>query len=324
MASLTIGKREFEYEIEMVNIVDLKFYAKNPRVYSALNIDEDEDPDQETIFNYMKADDHVKELKQSIENNGGVLVPLIVYNNVVFEGNSRLAACKILNGINPTKWGQVKCQVIKADIDEDAIFVLLGTYHINGRKDWQPMEQAGYLYRRTKESKKNIEAIAKELSMKPAEAKTLLAVYETMKQNNESDASKWSYYFEMYRFNKHIDKIDEKTGWLNLRERLLENIKSGAIENAQDLRTVGKIVKSTAIDGPQLLDEYLSGQITIEQAYAGIAVAEDSKFVKKIEAFRDMINSDEFKEYFEQNKTQELIFELVKVSKAIYKFTNKK
>lgn len=323
MASLTIGRREFEYEIEMVNIVDLKFYAKNPRVYSALNIDEDEDPDQETIFNYMKADDHVKELKQSIENNGGVLVPLIVYNSIVFEGNSRLAACKILNGVNPSKWGQVKCQVIKADIDEDAIFVLLGTYHINGRKDWQPMEQAGYLYRRTKESKKNIEAIARELSMKPSEAKTLLSVYEMMKNNNEPDASKWSYYFEMYRFKKHIDKFEEKHD-INLQERLLDNIKAGEIENAQDLRSIGKIVKSSAMDASSLLDEYLSGEITIAEAVAGIAVAEDNKFVKKIETFRDMLNSDEFKDYFEQNKTQELIYELLKVSKAIYKFTNKK
>ena len=48
----------------------------------------------------------------------------------------------------PLKWNLVKCTLLPADIDESLIFALLGRYHVNGKKNWAPYEQAGFFYRR--------------------------------------------------------------------------------------------------------------------------------------------------------------------------------
>ena len=67
---------------------------------------------------------------------------------VVLEGNSRLAAYRELAKNDAIKWGKAKVRLLPDDISEELVFALLGEYHIIGRKDWAPYEQAGYLYRR--------------------------------------------------------------------------------------------------------------------------------------------------------------------------------
>jgi len=157
-SQLIIGKRTFIVEDTELAQVNLKFYVDNPRVYSVLR-NMDDEPSQDEIEALMVDMDHVKQLKQSIEANGGLIDPLIVRagDNVVLEGNSRLAAYRLLCRIDPIKWGMVRCKVLPHDIDDSAIFTLLGQYHIVGRKDWSPYEQAGYLYRRIKDTKLPIE-----------------------------------------------------------------------------------------------------------------------------------------------------------------------
>ena len=100
--TLTIGKKIFEVQKGDLNQADLKFYIDNPRVYSALRT-HNETPSQKEIEELMTGMDHVKQLKLSIETNGGLIDPLIVRagDNVVLEGNSRLAAYRLLCRIDP-------------------------------------------------------------------------------------------------------------------------------------------------------------------------------------------------------------------------------
>ncbi len=98
----------------------------------------------------MCLQEHVKELKESIKSNGGLIDPIIVRDGdfVVLEGNSRLAAYRILYKTDPIKWAKIKVTLLPKDIPESAVFTLLGQYHIVGKDPWDPYEQAGYLYRR--------------------------------------------------------------------------------------------------------------------------------------------------------------------------------
>ena len=124
--NLTIGKKDYEVEICELNQADLKFYTENPRVYSVLNIG-GEEPSQTEIEEHMCNLDHVKQLRLSIESNGGLIDPLIVRDGdyTVLEGNSRLAAYRLLCRTDAITWGKVKCKVLPADIDDAAIFALL-------------------------------------------------------------------------------------------------------------------------------------------------------------------------------------------------------
>ena len=111
-------------------------------------------PGEEEIQQQLLNMEHVKELIQDIRRNGGLLDPIIVREGTleVLEGNSRLAAYRALAKDDPVKWAFIKCTVLPPDIEESLVFGLLGQYHIKGRKDWAPFEQAGFLYRQFRKS----------------------------------------------------------------------------------------------------------------------------------------------------------------------------
>ena len=91
--SIRLNKRDIPIERCMRKQHQLRFYPKNPRIYSMV-WENDEEPTQKEIEETLGVMDHVKELIQSIKANGGLLDPLLVRDgdNVVLEGNSRLAA----------------------------------------------------------------------------------------------------------------------------------------------------------------------------------------------------------------------------------------
>ena len=193
--NLTIGKKDYEVEICELNQADLKFYTENPRVYSVLNIG-GEEPSQIEIEEHMCNLDHVKQLRLSIESNGGLIDPLIVRDGdyTVLEGNSRLAAYRLLCRTDAITWGKVKCKVLPADIDDAAIFALLGQYHIVGRKDWDPFEQANYLFRRHQQTRLPVEYMAQELGISKQKAKNMIEVIRFMIENDDLNKRHWSHY----------------------------------------------------------------------------------------------------------------------------------
>src|SRR5215831_7097501 len=135
----------------------LRFFADNPRVYSIVRAN-GKQPTQEEIQQQLSELEHVRELREDIKRNGGLLEALIIRGGSldVLEGNSRLAAYRQLASKEPIKWGLVKCTLLPQDVDDGLVFALLGQFHIKGKKDWAPYEQAGFLYRRFKNHKVSV------------------------------------------------------------------------------------------------------------------------------------------------------------------------
>ena len=109
---IIISNQVYTFTERKINQSELKFYPQNPRIYSLLDFDE-EIPDQKDIEDKFSAMDHVRELRLSIEANGGLIDPLMVRDGdfVVLEGNSRLAAYRMLKKKDPIKWSMVKCRL---------------------------------------------------------------------------------------------------------------------------------------------------------------------------------------------------------------------
>lgn len=127
MGIRVIGQKKFEVtETELLQ-QDLLFYLDNPRVYSVLHENGHDNPTQTEIEEIMCSLDHVKSLKSQIMQNGGLIEPLIVVKRkdryVVLEGNSRLAAYRILAKNDPLKWSRVLVQILP----EDGVDISLGT-----------------------------------------------------------------------------------------------------------------------------------------------------------------------------------------------------
>lgn len=301
--TLTIGKKVFDVRIDELNQADLKFYVDNPRVYSVLR-SQTETPSQKEIEELMTNMEHVKQLKLSIEENGGLIDPLIVRDGdfVVLEGNSRLAAYRLLCRIDPVRWGKVKCTILPGDIDDSAIFTLLGQYHIVGRKDWSPFEQAGYLYRRKQETRYPVEAMAKELGITSGVAQNYIKVYGFMLENNELSPDKWSYW-EEYLKNRAVKKYRETDK--DLDKVVVEAVRTGQITQAMEMRKLGEILASSSKTAKKTVERIKKKEITVSDAYD---VLQDSgqinDLIKKLDKFRELINAPEFEKTLNESNEE--------------------
>ena len=322
--NLTIGKNDYVVRLEELNQVDLKFYPENPRVYSILNIDGTE-PSQDEIEEYMCAQDHVKQLKESIKSNGGLIDPVIVRDGdyVVLEGNSRLAAYRLLEREDPVQWGKIKCKILPADISDSAIFALLGQYHIIGRKDWDPYEQANYLYRRLQQTRLPIEYMADELGISRQKASSMVKVIKFMIAHNDLNKKHWSHY-EEYLKNGGIKKYRETDP--DLDDIISTRIKEDAVQ-ATDMRKLGEIAKVGDKQSKKIMKSISSGEIDLLTGYEELQDAGKlDDVIKKLKQFRKAISDDSFEKQLRssQETYQAAQFEIDKIIKRLEKFSEKR
>lgn len=316
--NLTIGKKDYEVEICELNQADLKFYTENPRVYSVLNIG-GEEPSQIEIEEHMCNLDHVKQLRLSIESNGGLIDPLIVRDGdyMVLEGNSRLAAYRLLCRTDAITWGKVKCKILPADIDDASIFALLGQYHIIGRKDWDPFEQANYLFRRHQQTRLPVEYMAQELGLSKQKAKNMIEVIKFMIENDDLNKRHWSHY-EEYLKNGGIKKYRETNP--DIDETIVEAIKTETIKEAADMRKLGEIAKVGDKQSKKVMQKIAEGEIDLYEGYEEVQDAGKlDDVVKKLKSFRQYINDDTIEKQIKGSEEiyKQAQFEIKKIMKRL-------
>ena len=263
--TLTLSGKEIEVKNGYLPIYDLVFYPENPRIYSLIRTP-DTEPSQDEIFNRLKKSDHVKQLIQSIRANGGLTDPMLVRAGdlVVLEGNSRLAAYRELARNDAIAWGMAKVRLLPSDISESLVFALLGEYHIIGRKDWAPYEQAGYLYRRNVVHEVSAENMASEMGLSKRRVNHLINTYKFMVDHNETDVSRWSYYDE-YLKSRIVGRA--RQGNPELDGIVVGKVKSREIPAAMDVRNkLVKLLDTTKV-GPEPTRILVSGKRTFERAF---------------------------------------------------------
>ena len=293
----------------------LRFYPENPRVYSVLHGDA-ESPTQDEIEKRLLEMEHVRELIQDIKINQGLIEPLIVRDGAfeVLEGNSRLAAYRFLAKSDPVKWGYVKCTVLPRGIDESLVFALLGQFHIKGKKDWAPFEQAGFLYRRFKKHHADLKTLALEIGMSAKRVRHFVETYEFMLKNDGDDISKWSYYDEYLKSNK-IRRARENNPHLD--SLIIKKIRSEEIERAMDLRDQLPVICST----PKVLAKFVAGAYDFSEAYdASVQAGGDSAHLKTVKKFRDWVTRPRVEEHlvdYQGRIRNTVIFELRKIESRV-------
>lgn len=319
MNKLTIGKIEYEVKEENIPQVELKFYKDNPRIYSLINIDGTE-PTQESIQAALMKMEHVRQLKLSIEANGGLIDPLIVLEDkfVVLEGNSRLAAYRMLAGKDPLKWNKVKCLLLPKTISEDSIFTLLGQYHLIGRKDWSVFEQAGYLYRKMRSSDTPIDVIARDLGLKLSDAKKYILVYTFMLEHNDLRQDRWSFYDE-YLKHRGIQKYRQTT--TDIDDMFVSKVKTGEIRQAIDVREkLGAIAKSNGKEAKKIMQDFINGDLNIYDGYEKFeSTGRTNDSFQTLQRFRERLERDDFQQKIKSGDAGKIRLELKKIKKTVDK-----
>lgn len=314
--SLTLGGKEIPVTHCFLPHRELRFYPENPRIYSLISADE-KIPSQVEIQNRLEIMDHVKQLVQPIKVNGGLLDPLIVRDGdrVVLEGNSRLAAYRLLAKSDAIKWGKVKCCLLPSDIDESLVFALLGEYHIIGRKDWAPYEQAGYLYRRNKRHGVTLDNMAKEMGIGLGTVKSLIEVYSFMLEHNDTNIQRWSYYEEYLKSRKITKQRKEHN---NFDEVFVKRVKSGEIPKAIDVRE--KVAKIAEVGG-KTFKKFLEGSKSLDECHEiALSRGVDNTLYKHLNRFRvEISDPDTRKEMknMQKNQLDKCRFELRKIKTGV-------
>lgn len=313
--TLTIRGAEIPTRTGMVKQNQLRFYPENPRIYSVLR-SEGEDPTQDEIQSRLQAQEHVKHLVQDIAANGGLTDPLVVLDEswVVLEGNSRLAAYRALAEKDPIRWGEAKCTILPKDTEEKQIFALLGQYHLKGKKDWVPFEQAGFLYRRYKKHGMTISALAGEVGVSKPKVSRYIETYQFMLDHGESQLSRWSYY-EEYIKSRKLKKLRKEHS--DFDEVVVKKIKTGEIQKAVEVRdTLPLLERATK----KIITRFLDGALDLEGAVEAVeATGNTNATYTKLEKFRQWLASEDTHDAVFRAKGQaknKLSFELGKLSKV--------
>lgn len=287
----------------------LLFYAENPRIKSIIESEYGDNPSQNQIETKIKTLESVKELRRSIIANDGLLEPIIVKDNVVLEGNSRLAAYRLLSANDPIKWGKIRATVLPSSVTDEDVFSMLGTLHIVGKTPWSPFEQAGYLKRRVTTSRKPIDAIAEELGLKKSSAKEYISTYDMMIDNDDLEVTKWSYYHELVK-NGNISRANENYPQYSIIDTVVDRIKNDEFSDAREIRKVGTIMKATGETAEEAIHGYISGSLSLEESLE--LVESSSKLDNLITKLKAMTTSiiKEDKSLREYITDQSLLFEI--------------
>ena len=291
--TLTLGGQEIPVRNGSLPIHDLSFYPENPRIFSLIQRPGIE-PSQDDIFNRLRGLDHVKQLIQSIRANGGLTDPLLVRDGdlVVFEGNSRLAAYRELARNDAITWGKAKVRLLPPDISDKLVFALLGEYHIIGRKDWAPYEQAGYLYRRNITHGVSAQSMASEMGLPVRRVNHLINTYKFMVEHDETSVTRWSYYDE-YLKSSTVTKARRDTPVLD--DIVVEKIRRGEIPTAVDVRN--KLVKLLDLNkvGPEPTRILVSGDKTFDRAFESARDrGVDNMWLRRFKRFRGELHVPDF------------------------------
>jgi hypothetical protein len=299
-----------------LDVAKLRFFPENPRIYSAVGADETE-PSQDDIQAKLAKMEHVKELLQDIKLNGDLIDPIIVKDGTfeVLEGNSRLAAYRELIKQDPIKWGKMRSTILPGDIDEGSVFALLGQYHIKGKKDWLPFEQAGFLHRRHTKQDIEIDVLAKELGIKPTDAGALIGTYDFMFEHGVKDPAKWSYFYELTKsrkVKKHRKEFEQ------FDEVIVGKIKSGKVGTALEFRGGLKLLGDAQ---SKVVKKFVEEEYSFEDAISAVEISGNaSEAFKRLNRFRTWMNKPETKDAISGAKGEEkkkIAFEIKKIDNIL-------
>ncbi len=183
----------------------------------------------------------------------GLQEELIVDNeNIVVEGNRRLAVCKRL--YQEQKKGQIKspykfhlipCTKFSPSTPLLDIEVYLASIHVAGKKEWPDFNQTRLLYKLREERNLSIDTLAdvtrrsKATILKKFEAYELTLKYHEIFPKDDLWSEKYPHFIEFLRADFEEFSENEKNV-----KRFMSWLESGKITNSLDIRYLKSVVDS--------------------------------------------------------------------------------
>lgn len=244
---ISIGGKKVPYMVKKIDIFKLTFYPENPRISSIISKHKEE-ISEELIDETLWDDNETHRLKRDIERDGGLIHPVIVYDNKTIEGNTRLCCYRHLYNEckesgkkeEENKWRSIDCWILLQEIDKMQLYRLLCSEHITGKIEWDTYEKGNLLTKMTDEDNIPYEEIKNMTGLSIPTISYHIQAFKTMVKENMTDKRKYSYLVEVYK-NAEIRKL--KTREPKIVEKIVTAIKNDQFRDAKDVRKVPHIYK---------------------------------------------------------------------------------
>lgn len=240
---VVIGGKKVVYNPKELDIIKLKYYPENPRVHNILSQYKSK-PSQSEIQKELWKLETTKNLYRDVLSNRGLIEPVVVKDNFVLEGNSRLCVYRKLyadakDNKEKEYWRYIPSIDLPSEVDEKQIFQFLGTCHIRGKSKWRTFEKASYVYRMKNQFGMGEDNIAKDIGISKAEVDQMIDSYVAMEKEEVKDLEKFSYFMELFK-NRQLKKVREDNP--EFVKQFATLVKEDVIPRAEDVRDLPKIM----------------------------------------------------------------------------------
>ncbi|MBU1102480.1 hypothetical protein KJ853_02375 [Patescibacteria group bacterium] len=238
---IDLGGERIPVEYKKLDIFELKFYPENPRILSIVMQKPKMKTSDELIDKELFERNETRKLSRSIEKHGGLIHPVIVYNNFVLEGNTRLCCFRHLyNESKEEKWRFINCQIILAkELNKEKIDSLLGSEHIIGKIEWGTFEKGCWMEKMLDEDGYSIETVKEIVNHSEKWIQDHVWAYKTMVEEKIKDKDKFSHFVQV-KANAEIWKIKRNKD-TEIISKVIKYIKNGQVPTAQDVRKIPKL-----------------------------------------------------------------------------------
>lgn len=233
---ITISGVQIPCRYEKINIYQLQYYEENPRIGSIIAKNKGA-VDQEFIEEKLWDRNETHKLMGRIEEDGGLIHPILVFDNKVIEGNTRLCAYRHLHKeTKDEKWCGIPCQILEAEIDKRQLYRLLCNEHIVGKIEWDTYEKGSLLTRMLEEDHMKEEEISEISKLSVGKVKEHIAAYKLMVKENDNNPRRFSHYVQLV-VNAEVRRISKEKD-KEIYKKVVNAIKNDQFPDAKNLRHI--------------------------------------------------------------------------------------
>lgn len=245
-----LAGKEFRVTREIRDVSDLKLDPKNQRLGYMLRKHKKGMPATDKELHKMLWDiDSVKDLFQSIYQNGGLIEdPIIHKSGVVVEGNCRTVCLRELCKKYPDdkRFKKVYVRVLPSDVTEEQLMLLLGELHVAGKIEWRAFDQAEYVWKMSKIFGKTYDYLASHLRWSRSKLSQKIAAYEETKsyieRTGDPDGTNRFSHFEEFMKKKQLrDKLEANP---KFNVQFGDWVHEGKFPDAKDVRHLPAVLEN--------------------------------------------------------------------------------
>ncbi len=227
---------------------DVKLDADNPRIRYLVKSHNLKNPSQDQLFGLLWEVSGVQSLMTKIRNNKGAIDPILVtQDDIVIEGNCRLACYRHLNkGKDGAHFKTIDVYRLPK-ITQLEIDILLSKYHVSGKISWRSYAQAGQIHKLKHDHNLKVEQITATTGIREKDVRDLLKTYEIMTGHvlpnspGKKGLRKFSHIYE-YVKNPDPDLVAYRKGTYNDKE-FAKLVTDGKIKRGSDVRKFPDVLR---------------------------------------------------------------------------------